>query len=196
MQVIAQWTGGQADKLRQALRMTIEKFAERLDMSPRAVADWRSHPGIVPRSHVQRTLDSMLERAPDRVKEQFALLIGEGRDAQGSNDTESNNEPLGIDAALALPESSNLVLPYFRESARLQQAATDDVVDVLSRIQRLRKGAVHPEIISQLEGNIQDTIAQYERLDHSSLLPTLLKQRAWEKKFLVSAAIQHSVSSY
>ena len=76
MQVIEQWTGGQADALRQALRMTIEAFAERLEMSPRAVAYWRKQPEIVPRTHVQRALDSMLERAPDRVKAQFALLVG------------------------------------------------------------------------------------------------------------------------
>ncbi len=94
MQVIAQWTGGQADTLRQALRMTIEAFAERLEMSPRAVAYWRSHPEIVPRSHVQRTLDSMLERAPDRAKAQFALLIGETHSAQSG--TESSNEPFEV----------------------------------------------------------------------------------------------------
>jgi 8-oxo-dGTP diphosphatase len=93
MQVIAQWTGGQADTLRQALRMTIEAFAERLEMSPRAVAYWRSHPEIVPRSHVQRALDLMLERASDRVKAQFALLIGETYSVQSGNGTESSNEP-------------------------------------------------------------------------------------------------------
>jgi DNA-binding transcriptional regulator YiaG len=34
MQVIEQWTGAQADALRQALRMTLERFAERVEMSP------------------------------------------------------------------------------------------------------------------------------------------------------------------
>jgi hypothetical protein len=96
MQVIAQWTGGQADTLRRALRMTIEAFAERLEMSPRAVAYWRSHPEIVPRPHVQRALDSMLERASDRVKAQFALLIGETYGVQSGNGTESNNGPFEI----------------------------------------------------------------------------------------------------
>src|SRR5258708_21770130 len=95
MQVIAQWTGGEADTLRRALRMTIEAFAERLEMSPRAVAYWRSHPEIVPRSHVQRTLDSTLERAPDRAKAQFALLIGEPHSVQSGNGT-SNNKPFEV----------------------------------------------------------------------------------------------------
>jgi tetratricopeptide (TPR) repeat protein len=55
----------------------------------------------------------------------------------------------------------------------------EDVLDVLSRIQKLHKGTVHPEIIRQLRDNMRDIVAQYERLDHSSLTPTLLKQRAW-----------------
>ena len=33
MQVIASWTGGQADALRQALRMTNESFAEHLGVA-------------------------------------------------------------------------------------------------------------------------------------------------------------------
>lgn len=75
MQVIEQWTGGQADALRQALRMTLERFAERLEMSPRQVANWRKQPEVVPRAYVQRALDSMLESASDRVKAQFAGRI-------------------------------------------------------------------------------------------------------------------------
>lgn len=88
MKVIEQWTGGQADALRQALRMTLEEFAERLEMSPRAVAYWRKQPDIVPRTHVQRALDSILESASDKVKAQFALAMGEAhhaRNGQGSS---------------------------------------------------------------------------------------------------------------
>jgi 8-oxo-dGTP diphosphatase len=38
MQVIASWTGGQADALRQALRMTNESFADHLGVAVRTVA--------------------------------------------------------------------------------------------------------------------------------------------------------------
>jgi DNA-binding transcriptional regulator YiaG len=72
MQVIASWTGGEADTLRQALRMTNESFADHLGISARTVANWRKHHDIIPQSGMQEVLDATLERAPDRVKAQFA----------------------------------------------------------------------------------------------------------------------------
>ena len=39
MQVITSWTGGQADALRQALRMTNESFGEHLGVAARTVAN-------------------------------------------------------------------------------------------------------------------------------------------------------------
>ncbi len=77
MQVIATWSGGRADLLRQAFRMTNESYAEYLTVSVRTVANWRGNPDVIPRPAIQDILDAALERAPDRVKAQFALLIGE-----------------------------------------------------------------------------------------------------------------------
>src|SRR3984885_16240266 len=77
MQVIATWSGHSAELLRQAFRMTNESFAEHLCVHARTVANWRGNPGVTPRPAVQEILDAALERAPDRVKAQFALLIGE-----------------------------------------------------------------------------------------------------------------------
>src|SRR6266700_5848029 len=74
VQVIASWTGGDADLLRQSLRMTNESFAEYLGVAVRTVACWRKQPGIIPRPAIQETLDAALERAPDRARAQFALL--------------------------------------------------------------------------------------------------------------------------
>lgn len=55
----------------------------------------------------------------------------------------------------------------------------EDVVDVLSRIQRLHRGIVHPDIICHLQDNLSHTVTQYETLDHSSIVSILLKQRTW-----------------
>jgi transcriptional regulator with XRE-family HTH domain len=96
VKVIEQWTGGQADALRRALRMTLERFAERVEMSPRQVANWRKEPEIIPRTHVQRALDSMLESASDRVKAQFALLMGEELREHSDNANGNHNEPFEI----------------------------------------------------------------------------------------------------
>ena len=59
--------------------MTNESYAEHLCVSLRTVANWRGNPGVIPRPSVQDILDAALERAPDRVKAQFALLIGEAK---------------------------------------------------------------------------------------------------------------------
>jgi transcriptional regulator with XRE-family HTH domain len=56
---------------------------------------------------------------------------------------------------------------------------SEDALDVLSRVQKLHRGTVHPEIIGQLQDYMQQTVARYEKLDHSSLVPAMLKQRAW-----------------
>ena len=82
MQVIATWSGGHADLLRQAFRMTNESFAAHLGVHARTVANWRGNLDVIPRPAIQDILDAALERAPDRVKAQFALLIGE---AENSN---------------------------------------------------------------------------------------------------------------
>ena len=90
MQVIATWSGGRADLLRQAFRMTNESYAEYLTVSVRTVANWRGNPDVIPRPAIQDILDAALERAPDRVKAQFALLIGEAETSnQGAGHVES-----------------------------------------------------------------------------------------------------------
>ena len=74
VQVVASWTGGHADLLRQSLRMTNESFAEHLGVAVRTVAYWRERPESIPKPAMQETLDAALERAPERVRAQFALL--------------------------------------------------------------------------------------------------------------------------
>jgi hypothetical protein len=72
IQVISSWTGGQADALRQALRMTNESFADHLGVAVRTVAYWRQRPDTIPQQQMQGILDGALERASDRAKTQFA----------------------------------------------------------------------------------------------------------------------------
>jgi hypothetical protein len=77
MQVIAEWTGGHADALRKALRMTNESFADHLGIAVRTVAYWRKRTETRPKAVMQEVLDAALEGAPDRAKAQFALLVSE-----------------------------------------------------------------------------------------------------------------------
>ena len=79
MDVVASWTGGHADALRQALRMTNEAFAEYLGVAVRTVAYWRKRSEIEPQPAMQAILDTALARAPERVRAQFWLLVAERR---------------------------------------------------------------------------------------------------------------------
>ncbi len=63
--------------------MTNESFAESLGVAVRTVAYWRKRPGIVPQPAMQEILDAALERAPDRAKAQFALLMREANSVPG-----------------------------------------------------------------------------------------------------------------
>src|SRR5580700_10859875 len=94
MQVVATWSGGQADLLRQAFRMTNESFAAHLGVHARTVANWRGNLEVIPRPAAQDILDAALEHAPDRVKAQFAQLISEA---------ETSNQDAG---QLEIPEAS------------------------------------------------------------------------------------------
>jgi hypothetical protein len=98
MQVVATWTGGRADTLRQALRMTNESYAEHLGVAVRTVAYWRKRPEIIPQPAIQETLDAALDRAPDRAKAQFAVLVGE---VERGSQTVGRVEPFGVSLSAA-----------------------------------------------------------------------------------------------
>lgn len=115
VQVIASWDGGQADALRQALRMTNESFAEYLGVAPRTVAYWRKQPGIIPKPALQEALDAALEHAPDRAKAQFSALVSEVGHDKRAGHIESFEIPGG--SLLGVSPSAH---PQFGDSDYLQ----------------------------------------------------------------------------
>jgi hypothetical protein len=116
MQLITSWTGGHADALRQSLRMTNESFAEHLRVSVRTVAYWRNKPEITPNPKIQETLDSALDRAPERAKAQFSLLVGEAEHGKRANQVESFEVPGGSLLGVTLDAAN----PEFGDSEYLQ----------------------------------------------------------------------------
>src|SRR5580700_9762585 len=124
-QVIATWTGGDADLLRHSLRMTNESFAEYLGVAVRTVANWRERPEIIPRPAMQEVLDAALERVPDRAKHQFALLAECGTRT-------GRADPAGIpDPQTSAPAASS------RSAAQAvprQRIPLDDVGDMLAHL--------------------------------------------------------------
>jgi len=129
MQIITTWTTGHADALRQALRMTNESFAEHLGVAVRTVASWRKRPEIVPQPAIQETLDAALERAPDRAKAQFALLVAAvPADTEApSGDTGSGSFSIPLDSMTAHEWSRDdaHVLSLSFDAALEQSAVTD-----------------------------------------------------------------------
>ena len=123
-QVVASWTGGQADLLRQSLRMTCESFAEYLGVAVRTVAYWRKRPETIPKAAIQEALDTALERAPDRVKAQFALLAERGNRADRVDSSEIPDPHAFVPAASS---------PSSAQAVPRQRIPADDIDDLLAR---------------------------------------------------------------
>jgi hypothetical protein len=106
VELIKQWTGGQADALRRAMRMSIEAFARHLGASARTVSYWRERPDTIPQPSMQAALDTVLSRAPEHARAQFWVL-----QAEQTHGPLRPAVPSGLDVVLdaAGPEYARLV---------------------------------------------------------------------------------------
>jgi 2'-5' RNA ligase len=78
------------------------------------------------------------------------------------------------------PEPNSVIaIGKTRPPSEVGQVNIEDAEDVLDRIQRMHNGTVDPDLVCQLQDNASETVAQYEKFDHASLVPALLKQRAF-----------------
>ena len=75
-----EWTGREATALRKALRLTTDRFASRLGVAPRTVANWAATPEMVPRVAVQDALDDLLGRAAPATRSRFEELLDDNED--------------------------------------------------------------------------------------------------------------------
>lgn len=71
MDVVGTWTGGDAEALRTAYRMTGEAFAEVLGVGVRSVRTWKGEPNKALALVNQEALDTLLARASDEVRQRF-----------------------------------------------------------------------------------------------------------------------------
>lgn len=74
MDVVATWTGADAEALRTAYRMSGEAFAEKLGVGVRTVRGWKSDPSMIITLINEESLDTLLAQAPEPVRERFLLL--------------------------------------------------------------------------------------------------------------------------
>jgi hypothetical protein len=99
MGLMKAWTAQAACALQEALRLSNERFAERLGIHPRTVAAWHKKPDLKPNSEMQSLLDTALERATQQVQDRFAELVAAFIDV--STDTSTASRP---SARPALPD--------------------------------------------------------------------------------------------
>lgn len=126
MPVVMSWTSRDADLLRQSLHMTNESFAEFLGVGVRTVASWRKRPEIIPEPANQDALDTALERAPDRVKAKFALLL-----AEHGERTDRVDSPGMPDLRAVVPAASSLTAT---QAIPRQRLPADDIDDLLAHV--------------------------------------------------------------
>jgi tetratricopeptide (TPR) repeat protein len=138
MDAVASWTGSKADALRQALRMSNEAFADYLGVAVRTVAYWRKRPDVVPRPAMQEALDTALERASDRVKEQFHLLVGQRESVSDTASTPALWRPSLSDLDHQLsPDDESRLEEIERRPSRLDATAVESLAQVLASQRRL-----------------------------------------------------------
>jgi formylglycine-generating enzyme required for sulfatase activity len=79
MPLVTQWTGREVKALREAGRMTLMEFAEKLGVSDRAISKWEAG-GIdyIPRPVNQAALDTQLAQAVPDVQGRFIGLLAAG----------------------------------------------------------------------------------------------------------------------
>jgi hypothetical protein len=63
--------------LQAALRLSNERFAERLGIAPRTVTAWHQKPNLRPKSEMQELLDTAFEQASAQAKARFARLVAD-----------------------------------------------------------------------------------------------------------------------
>ncbi len=175
MQVITTWTGGYADTLRRAMRMTNESFADHLSVAVRTVANWRARSDIIPQASVQRILDTALENAPERVKAQFALLASEvSGNAAGA--TESLSIPLDAMTNREWSRDDAHLLSHSFDAA-LERSAVEDI----ERLSHMWLIAEPPQIIELKTGRrvsddlvaaVEHRVIQLRRADDFIAGPT------------------------
>jgi tetratricopeptide (TPR) repeat protein len=100
------------------------------------VAYWRKRPDIVPQPAIQEALDAALERAPERAKAQFALLLGADKDYPPSAGNQNG----------LTPDDQDRLNGVIRRPSRLDAATVENLSQVLTG-QRRAEDALGPEAI-------------------------------------------------
>ncbi|PRX45350.1 hypothetical protein B0I33_10911 [Prauserella shujinwangii] len=98
MEVVDVWTGQRASALQKALRLTNERFAERLGTAVRTVAKWHANPDAQPTPEMQEALDTVLFEASEQAQARFGLMVA-AENAQPAGSTPEVTHDADLTAA-------------------------------------------------------------------------------------------------
>ncbi|WP_409496997.1 transcriptional regulator [Amycolatopsis sp. cmx-11-12] len=151
----SEWTGRSASALQAALRLSNERFAEKLGVAARTVASWHKKPDLVQQSEMQQVLDTAFEQASAAERARFAELVGEAPTAQAVSGT-TEDERLTADPHIGA------ALEWLDRSARwtpgtARRAVAARVADVT--VQDLHNRGTRRSWVSQRE--VVDALRQY-----------------------------------
>ncbi|MFD0366301.1 hypothetical protein ACFQZZ_33115 [Nocardia sp. GCM10030253] len=161
------------------MRKSIREFAALLGVETTTITNWRNGLSTVtPRSSTQAILDTTYQlHASSDDRARFEQIVAEGEGAwRDRHRAPGSGRSVQIETVAATP--ANFASDEAEATAPPDQGVTDELITVLSRVQRLSR-SVDPDVIEQLQSSTNLSIAQYEKLDPSELIPTLKKQRGW-----------------
>ncbi|MGW4489772.1 transcriptional regulator [Amycolatopsis sp. NPDC004368] len=127
-----QWTGRTASALQAALRLSNERFAERLGIAARTVAGWHQKPDLRPKSEMQQLLDTALEQATTAERARFAEHVGTTASEPSPTDERLSADP-HIGAALEWLDKHAGWTPGTARAAVADRLAALDVQDLHDR---------------------------------------------------------------
>ncbi|WP_326835083.1 transcriptional regulator [Amycolatopsis rhabdoformis] len=127
-----QWTGRTASALQAALRLSNERFAERLGIAARTVAGWHQKPDLRPKSEMQQVLDIALEQATPAERARFAEHLGDPAAEPSPADERLDADP-HIGAALEWLDKHAGWSPGSARQAVAERLATLDVRELHDR---------------------------------------------------------------
>lgn len=105
MTTVHRWTGREAKLLREASRLSIRDFADRLGVGARTINKWEARlADITPLPQMQQVLDTALAQATDDVKAWFAAAT---RAEPAEPDTAHLSEPARQPAGLCVASPRN-----------------------------------------------------------------------------------------
>lgn len=183
-----EWTGFEAAALQEAMRKSVRDFASLLGLETTTVNNWRTGlSSVTPRSNTQAILDTTLDlRATDDDRARFEQIVREGEAVWRARHQPSVRHMVATgDADIRSMPSAGVVHDDSVESgsAPANPGVSNEMITVLGRIHNLSR-SINPDVISLLQSSTAQSIAQYETIDPSELVPALRKQRAWLDELL------------